>query len=79
MGKLDENDAVQFDDAYSENERKIINDNMGRYVQERYLECQKIYQENNISPMFKTYENVGHWTTSDVNLEVIIFFLNQMQ
>jgi hypothetical protein len=79
MGKLDENDAVQFDDAYNDNERKIINDNIGRYVQERYLECQKIYQENNITPIFKTYENVGHWTTSDVNLEVIKFFFNQMQ
>lgn len=78
MGKLDENDAVQFDDAYNENERKIINDNIGRSVQERYLECQKIYQENNIAPIFKSYENIGHWTTSDVNLEVIKFFFKQM-
>lgn len=79
MGKLDGNDAVQFDDAYDENERKIINDNVGRHVQERYLECQKIYQENNIAPIFKTYENIGHWTTSDINLEVIKFFFHQMQ
>jgi hypothetical protein len=79
MGKLDENDAVQFDDAYNENERKIINDNIGSSVQERYLECQKIYRENNISPIFKTYENVGHWTTSEMNLEVIRFFMAQMQ
>ena len=79
MGKLDENDAVQFDDAYNENERKIINDNIGNSVQERYLACQKIYNENNISPIFKTYENVGHWTTSEMNLAVIKFFLNQMQ
>ena len=79
MGKLDENDAVQFDDAYDENERKIINDNIGRHVQERYLKCQKIYQQNNITPIFKTYENTGHWTTSAMNLEVIKFFLHQMQ
>jgi hypothetical protein len=79
MGKLDENDAVQFDDAYNENERRIINDNIGRYVLERYLECQKIYQANNITPVFKTYESIGHWTTSAVNLEVIKFFFNQMQ
>lgn len=79
MGKLDENDAVQFDDAYDENERKIINDNIGRQVQERYFKCQKIYQENNITPIFKTYENIGHWTTSSVNLDVIKFFFNQMQ
>lgn len=79
MGKLDENDAIQFDDAYNEDERKIINDNIGRHVQDRYLTCQKIYLENNINAIFKTYENVGHWTTSDVNLEVIKFFFKQMQ
>lgn len=79
MGKLDENDAIQFDDAYSRKERKIINDNIGKNVQERYLKCQKLYQENNITSIFKTYENVGHWTTSEINLEVIKFFFNQMQ
>lgn len=78
MGKLDENDAVQFDDAYDDNERKIINDNIGRQVSVRYLECQKIYNENNISPIFKTYEGIGHWTTAEMNLAVIRFFLGQM-
>jgi hypothetical protein len=79
MGKLDENDAVQFDDAYSKKERKIINHNIGATVQERYLECQKIYLKENINATFKSFENVGHWTTSDMNLEVIKFFLAQMQ
>ncbi|NUY82365.1 hypothetical protein HUK80_15780 [Flavobacterium sp. MAH-1] len=79
MGKLDDNDAVQYDDAYSEKERAIINDNIGKQVQPRYLACQKIYLENGITPIFKTFENVGHWTTADVNLEVITFFYKQMQ
>lgn len=79
MGKLDDNDAVQFDDAYNEEERRIINENIGRYVPERFLKCQAIYRENSISPVFKTFENVGHWTTSAMNLEVIKFFLSQMQ
>lgn len=79
MGKLDENDAVQFDDAYSKKERKIINNNIADNVQERYLKCQRIYQENNILPIFKTYENVGHWTTAEMNLDVIKFFLAQMR
>lgn len=79
MGKLDENDAVQFDDAYSENERQIINNNIGKKVQERYVICQELYHKENIFPLFKTYENVGHWTTSDMNFEVIEFFFNQMQ
>ncbi|HMI79408.1 MAG TPA: hypothetical protein VK484_11480, partial [Ferruginibacter sp.] len=79
MGRSDENDAVQFDDAYSKYEREIINDNIGRYVHERYLKCQEIYLENNITPIFKTYDNIGHWTTPEVNLEVIKFFQKQMQ
>lgn len=78
MGKLDENDAVQFDDAYNSKERKIINDNLGKKVQERFLECQRIYLKNEINATFKTYENVGHWTTGEVNLETIKFFLAQM-
>lgn len=79
MGELDDNDAVQFDDAYDENERIIINNNIGRFVQERYHNCQKKYQENIITPIFKTYEDVGHWTTAAINLEVIKFFFNQIK
>jgi hypothetical protein len=79
MGKLDNNDAVQFDDAYNKKERKIINENIGSNVQERYLACQKIYGQHNITPIFKTFETVGHWTTAAVNLEVILYFLNQMK
>lgn len=78
MGKLDENDAVQFDDAYNDEERNIINMNLGKQVYERYLKCQEIYLKNNVNAIFKTYENVGHWTTPEVNLEVIKFFFSQM-
>jgi hypothetical protein len=79
MGKLDDNDAVQFDDAYNNIERNIINVNLGNEVQNRYLKCQEIYKENEVNATFKTYENVGHWTTSEINLEVIKFFFSQMQ
>jgi len=78
MGKLDENDAVQYDDAYDEKERKIVNENIGAKVQERYMECQRIYKKHNINANFKSYEEVGHWTTPNMNLEVIKFFLAQM-
>jgi hypothetical protein len=79
MGKLDDNDAVQYDDAYSEEERQIINNNIGSSVQTRYLKCQEIYRENNIAPVFTTYEDIGHWTTSDMNWNVIRFFAKQMK
>lgn len=79
MGALDDNDAVQYDDAYSEQERNIINEQLGSNVQQRYLECQKIYANNDINAVFKTYEKVGHWTTAEMNLEVIKFFLAQLK
>lgn len=79
MGKSDDNDAVLFDDAYSEGERKIIQKYLGENVQERYLKCQERYVANNIFPIFKTYDQVGHWTTSSINLDVIQFFFKQIQ
>lgn len=79
MGALDENDAVLFDDAYDDDERRIIQSNLGKKVQPRWQKCQKIYLQNGILVEFKTYEDVGHWTTSDVNWEVIKFFFRQMQ
>ena len=79
MGQLDENDAVQFDDAYDDTERKIINTYIGDTVQSRYLHYQEIYKENSINVTFKNYEKVGHWTTSDMNFEVIKFFFKQLQ
>ncbi|GGD24581.1 hypothetical protein [Flavobacterium orientale] len=79
MGALDTNDAVQFDDAYSGSERKIINENLGKSVQERFVNCQNYYQKQGIVATFKTFEKVGHWTTSEMNLEVILFFLNELK
>lgn len=79
MGEEDQNDAVQFDDAYNNIERNTINFTLGSKVQERWIHCQNIYKEQNISAEFKTYEKVGHWTTSSINLEVSKFFLKQLQ
>jgi len=79
MGALDNNDAVQFDDAYNAHERTIINTTLGFKVQERYKECQRIYTKNSISAKFHTYEKVGHRTTSKINLEVILFFLKELK
>ncbi|MCK7591096.1 hypothetical protein M0G43_10965 [Subsaxibacter sp. CAU 1640] len=79
MGALDDNDAVQYDDAYSDSERHLINKHIGSNVQERYGHCQTLYIENGITAIFKTFDNVGHWTTSEMNLATINFFLKQME
>lgn len=79
MGKEDQNDAVQFDDAYNNIERNTINSTLGDNVQERWLSCQNIYKNENISAQFSTYDEVGHWTTSTEILDVSKFFLKQLQ
>lgn len=79
MGKEDDNDAVQFDDAYSNKERKIINQYIGATVQSRYLKCLEFYKAKNIQAEFRNYDHVGHFTTGEMNLEVIRFFLHEMK
>lgn len=79
MGQLDTNDAVQFDDAYNDSERKLINHELGDNVQERWKVCQSIYTQEGVNARFTTYEEVGHWTTSAVNMDVIKFFFRQLQ
>ncbi|MCW3162745.1 hypothetical protein [Chryseobacterium oryctis] len=74
MGELDDNDAVQFDDAYNLTERKIINSLMGETVQKRWKFGQEIYRKENLNVTFTTYKDVGHWTTSTMNINTILFF-----
>lgn len=78
MGTLDDNDAVQFDDAYNDGERAIINSKFGKKVQERWQKYQGLYQNYKIDATFQTYEEVGHWTNSTVNLDVILFFYSRI-
>ncbi|WP_410219915.1 hypothetical protein [Pedobacter sp.] len=75
MGALDDNDAVKYDDAYNKKEQDLINTLLGGEVQSRYKNCQSIYEQESVNAKFKTYEKVGHWTTSAINLDVIRFFL----
>lgn len=75
MGQLDDNDAVKYNDAYSQKEREIIFAEIGEKMQpERWKKFQELYLSNNVNATFKTYEDVGHWTTSEMSLEIIEFF-----
>lgn len=74
MGENDTNDAVKFDDAYSEEERKTIHSVLGQKMQpERWTKCQDIYKENNVNVVFKTYENIGHGTNLKIHNDILSF------
>lgn len=77
MGENDNNDAVLFDDAYSNSERKIIHKLLGKtMIPDRFLNCEKIYTKNNLNSTFKIYPNIGHETEQTVFLDVYTFFKN---
>ena len=74
MGELDTNDAVKYDDAYNDSERKIVFDLMGeQLIPERWGFVEKIYQENKFNARFKTYPNMGHGTDAKINGEISAF------
>ena len=80
MGALDDNDAVPYDDAYNDEERKVIYATVGKQMQpERWEKCQQIYKVEGINAKFRTYPEVGHWSTGEINLDVIMFFMEQMK
>jgi len=82
----DINNDVDNEDDIDNNENAIrqkcikkINEKLAANVQDKFMACQKFYLDSNSNGTCKTYEKVGHWTTSDMNLAVIRFFLAQMK
>lgn len=77
MGALDDNDAVRYDDAYSEAERAAIHSVLGQVMlPNRWRTCEAIYQANGIQATFRTYPGIGHRTDEKLNGEVAVFFKN---
>jgi hypothetical protein len=75
LGANDTNDAVLFDDAYSNKERKTVYSVIGKNMHDRWKKCESIYKENNINATFTLYENIGHGTDRKINNEIAAFFL----
>ena len=75
MGAMDTNDAVEFDDAYSKEERKIVYELMGKQlIPERWSFIREIYLKNNIQADFRTYPQIGHGTDLKINTDLVEFF-----
>jgi hypothetical protein len=75
MGADDTNDAVLHDDAYTEEERALIFEVVGRKMMpDRWEAVQAVYESEKISVRFKTYEGIGHGTNGKINTEVAEFF-----
>lgn len=75
MGQNDKNDAVLFDDGYSESERKIIFNLLGKVmIPDRFNKCESVYIQNKVNSTFKVYHGIGHETDKQVFDDVVEFF-----
>lgn len=73
MGYEDTNDAVSYDDAYSQRERLIVHEVIGEEMGSRWRFVQKVYLENGSNSTFVTYGNVGHWTDTRIANDIANF------
>jgi pimeloyl-ACP methyl ester carboxylesterase len=73
MGALDDNDAVKFDDAYSDEERSLIFEHVGEPMHERWMKAQQLCLELEPRITFITYGQVGHWTNRQIGLDIVTF------
>jgi len=75
MGERDHNDAVLFDDGYSNEERNIIFSHLGAtMLPTRWNACKAIYESTRVSARFKLYDSIGHETNREVLADVVNFF-----
>ena len=79
MGADDQNDAVQFEDGYTSEERSIVFRVIGEQMQpDRWERCQELYQRAGATVTFRTYAGIGHGTNNEIAAELIEFFRNAM-
>jgi hypothetical protein len=75
MGADDINDAVVHHDAYSDEERAIIFEVVGKKMMpDRWEAVQAVYESQKVSAGFKTFTGVGHGTNGIIHTEVAEFF-----
>ena len=79
MGAADDNDAVQYDDAYTPAEKAIVDRALGAKMQpDRWERCQALYRESGADVSFRTYAHAGHFTDGPINAEIVEFFREEL-
>jgi hypothetical protein len=80
MGELDDNDAVPYSDAYSQDERETIYDLIGsdEMLPKRWDFCKTVYQQNDINAQIKVFKGIGHEQPDEVKKGVVNFFEREL-
>lgn len=79
MGAEDDNDALPYDDAYSDMEREIVIKVLDEEMDARWESCQNVYKEQNIRAGFHSYPGIGHETTTETIGDIASFFTRVME
>nr|WP_319511036.1 hypothetical protein [uncultured Draconibacterium sp.] len=80
MGQLDDNDAVPYDDAFSQAEREQIFNLLGEEMQpERWNNCRQLYKASQVNADIRLYEGIGHKHPEEVKEDVVAFFREVVQ
>jgi hypothetical protein len=75
MGALDDNDAAAFDDGYSEEERALVYELMGKQmIPQRWSFMETQYRTAGVKGEFRTYPNIGHGTDLKMLDDLVDFF-----
>jgi pimeloyl-ACP methyl ester carboxylesterase len=73
MGENDINDAVQFDDAYSDEDRRKIYQVIGEPMPARWRAIQQMYKSAGANLRSSTYPGIGHGTNGAINTDMADF------
>lgn len=75
LGKLDDNDAIPYSDAFDQDSREQIYRILGEQMQpERWNNCIRIYEGINVNAIIRSYDGVGHENTELIKNEITNFF-----
>lgn len=79
MGEFDRNDAIEFDDGYTDDERATIYNAFSKTMMPyRWDMVKSIYREMGIRAVIKTFADIGHSTDLALNTEISDFFNKYM-
>ncbi|CAN5330790.1 hypothetical protein BH10PLA2_BH10PLA2_34280 [soil metagenome] len=79
LGANDTNDAVKFDDAYTNEERALIYRHLGQKMQpDRWEKCQQLYLDAKANVEFRTFKGFAHNTSGTIHAEIAKFFQSAM-
>ncbi|WP_083258974.1 hypothetical protein [Cellulosilyticum sp. I15G10I2] len=74
MGSEDENDTLPYDDAFSDEERKLILNVLGGDMHERWEISKGIYEEVEVPAELVMYEGIGHTINEEILNDIVMFF-----